>query len=116
MPGQFVNTYLGPGPVSSAVVNASSSGDNTIVAGVAGSRIVVLSFLLVAAAAVAVTWESGGGTVLSGPKAFGANGGACPAVDEGGMFATVAGEALVLNLSGAFQVGGYVKYAVVRGA
>ena len=97
----------------SVAINASSSGDNTIVAGVLGKRIVVLLYTLVCSDAVTVTWEASGGSVLSGPCAFAANGGISVPQAEFGHMATPVGEALVLDLSGAVQVGGHALVAVV---
>jgi hypothetical protein len=114
MPGNAAQTHLGTSDrVISVAINASSSGNNTIVASVAGRRIVVTKYKIVAAGAVTVTFESSGGTVLDGPCAYAANGGVCEPDSENGHFSTLPGEALVLNLSGAVQVGGHVKYAVV---
>jgi hypothetical protein len=45
----------------SAPINASASGDNTVITGVGGKRIVVLGYHLVCAGAVAITWKSSGG-------------------------------------------------------
>lgn len=101
-----------PANARSATVNASSNGANTIVAAVPGKVIRVLNYVLVCAGAVSVTWESELGTILGGPMPFAANGGAAPPRDDDGHFDTVAGEGLVLFLSGGVQVGGHVKYVV----
>jgi hypothetical protein len=60
-----------------------------------------------------MTWESSGGTVLDGPCSFGANGGAAPPYCEHGHFRTRKSEGLVLNLSGAVQVGGHILYGLI---
>ena len=113
MAGTHANTFRGVGPVSEVALNVSSSGNNTVVAAVAGKQIVLLAGDLVCAGAVTITWESGGGSILDGPKAFAANGGQLYPFDENGHFASVSGESLLLNLNGAVQVGGRVKYALV---
>lgn len=98
-----------------AKVDTSTSGDNTIVAAEAGRKIKLLSYVLVADGAVFVRWKSGASTNLSGRLSLAANGGAVapPAnPDAGPWLETSAGEALVLNLSGAVEVGGHISYVV----
>lgn len=102
-------------PPQSAVINVATATDHTIVAAVTGKKIRVLSYVIVAAAAVAVTWKSGS-TARSGAMSFAANSGivVSPAAPSGGSwFETAAGEALVLTLSGAQQVSGHLTYQVV---
>jgi len=94
-------------------INASSNGNNTIVAAVPGKKIAFLYGDLVCAGAVTVTWESGGGSILDGPKAFSANGGQIYPEVAHWHFLTLPGEALVLNLSGPVQVGGHCVCGVV---
>lgn len=101
-----------PANARSATVNASTNGANTVIAAVPGKVIRVISYVLVCASAVNVTWESDGGTILGGPMPFAANGGAAPPKDDSGMFDTLSGEGLVLFLSSGVQVGGHVKYVV----
>lgn len=96
-----------------AAVNASSSGNNTVIAAVAGKRIVVYQEMLVAASAVTATWESSGGTLLSGPLPLAASGGYESPYTECGHFSTLVGEGLVLNLGTGVAVGGYLLYALV---
>jgi len=55
-------------------IDINSSGDNTLVALVTGKRIRVLSYLLVADAAVSARWKSGASTNKSGAMALAANG------------------------------------------
>ena len=89
-------------------ISASNSGDNTILAGIAGKRIRVLNYLAVAADAVSIKWKSGAGTDLSGAIPLIANVGAvCPEAVLGWL-RTSTGEALVLNLSGAVLVAGHI--------
>ena len=102
-----------------AAISASASGDNTIVAAVAGQKIVLLSYLVIAAGDVSITWKSGASTSLSGAMALAANGGAAPSAGPltpagvVGMLETAPGEALVLNLSAAVAVGGHITYRQV---
>jgi hypothetical protein len=104
-------------PMKYAVVNASASGSNTVVAAVANKRIRVLSYVIIAAGDVSVTWQSAS-TAISGAMALAANGGAAPSagqlVPAGliGQFETNQGEALTMNLSAAIAVGGHLTYTV----
>lgn len=99
-----------------AKIDISSSGANTVVAAVAGRRIKVLGYTLVAAGAVTVKWQSDT-TDLSGAMALAANG--VVAVAPGGdsldpvpVLATAAGEALKITLGGAVAVAGHLTYVI----
>lgn len=98
--------------VKFAVVNASSSGDNTIVSAVGGKKIRVLSLVLVASAATTVEWQSATAGSLSGGMQLAANGGYSMSSDYG-LFETTAGEALQLNLSAANSIDGHISYCEV---
>jgi hypothetical protein len=102
-------------PVKFAVINASTSGNNTIVAAVTAKKIRVLSCFIVAAAAVTVRFESGAdGTALTGQMSCAANGGFVLPFNEAGWFETAAATLLNLELSGAVNVSGSVSYIEVR--
>lgn len=100
-----------------AAIAASSSGDNTVVAAVAGKKIRVKAWSVsnLTAAAQAVKWRSGTSDI-TGLFGAGATIGTiaahslAPANDF--YFETVAGQALVLNLSAAVAVGGSVQYTL----
>lgn len=96
-----------------AVIAASSSGDNTLIAAVTGKKIRVVEYMLVAAGTVSVKFRSGATPDLTGAMPMVANsslvGGYCPV----GMFETVAGLPLTLNLSGAVAVTGHLTYIEV---
>jgi hypothetical protein len=97
-----------------ASVSASSSGNNTLVAATAGSKIRVLNVVLIAASAVTVAFQSGaGGTALTGTMSLAANGGFAPGYDPHGHFETAAGSLLNLSLGSAVQVSGWIKYILV---
>lgn len=97
-----------------AVINVSSSGDNTIVALVASKVIRVLSYVIVADAAVAVKFTSGlAGTALTGAMALAANGGIAAPFSPVGHFQTGSGVALVLNLGAAIGARGHLTYVAV---
>lgn len=112
--GTPAHTFFGTvSDMQHAAVNVSSSGNTTIVAAVAGKSIMVMQYDLVAAGDVAVTFQSSGGTVVNGPRAFAANGGISSPYAPHGHFKTAKGEGLVLNLGGAVQVGGSILYGLV---
>jgi hypothetical protein len=98
--------------------NAAASGDLTLVAAVGGKKISVTSYVLVVAGAVNVYWRDGaGGTALSGSMQFALGGqGASvsglpnPVTGSLALISTSQGNALVLNISGAVQVGGHLTY------
>ncbi|NOY41184.1 MAG: hypothetical protein GXP26_05025 [Planctomycetes bacterium] len=100
------------GAIRFAKIDASTSGDNTLVAAVSGKQLRLLGLVLVASGAVSVQLKSGS-TEISGPMALATNG-----ILEGhagwGLMETVAGEALVLNLSGAVAVGGWLTFQELR--
>lgn len=104
-----------PSPVQTfrTAINASNSGLTQIVPATAGYQIVVIQYKLVCSAAVAVTWESSGGTVLDGPCSFAANGGVSEPPNDYGHFASVRGEGLSLFLSTATQVGGHIVWGLL---
>jgi hypothetical protein len=108
--GTMVNGSIYP-----AAINASSSGANTVVAAFTGKRIVVLKYKYIAArsAPVLATWQSSGGTVLDGPCDLSASGGAQEPFTVCGHFCTLPGEALVLYLGTAIQVGGNLLYTLL---
>ncbi len=103
-----------------APISAVTNGSNTIVAGVAGKRVRVVNYTLIAAGAVNATWKSAGGTALSGALPLAAQAGvssASPSVDMGGqqgVLETLAqGDALTLTLDAAVQVSGHLAYVLV---
>lgn len=95
-----------------AVVAASASGDNVIVAAVAGKKIRVLSVAMSCAAAVNVQWQDSTPTNLSGVMEFAAKGG-YSAEAKNGLFETASNTILHLNLSSAVAVGGHISYVEV---
>jgi hypothetical protein len=105
----------------SAPIAASASGDNAIVAAVAGKKIRVKAWSVsnLTAAAQAVKWRSGT-TDLTGLWGIGAAIGVIAAQDLPGgpsqgtdfYFETAAGQALNLNLAAAIAVGGVVQYTL----
>ena len=99
--------------VKFASVDVASSGDNSIVALVAGKEIRVISYVLVASGgANTLFWNSSVGGALSGGMGLADTGG-ISAQSQTGLFETVAGEALELNLSAATSVDGHISYIEV---
>ncbi len=109
---QGINPFSGTVPQFSAI-SVSSSGDNTIVAGVPSKQIRVLGYDLVCAGAVVVTWKSSTAGAISGPKSFAANGGESKPESITGLLQTAVGEGLVLNLGGNVSVGGELTYVLI---
>ncbi len=93
-----------------AVINESTSGDKTIVTAVSGKCIKVAVVVLNVAGTVSLTWKSGS-TAKSGAMPFQAREGYVASVTPPAYVqATAAGEALVLNLSAAIAVTGWLTY------
>ncbi len=100
--------------IKEAVISASSSGDNTIVAAVSGKRIVPIQIALISNGTVNVKFQSGAsGTNLTGLFYLIANTGFVMPKSDTGWFQTASGSLLNLNLSGAVAVGGVLSYVEV---
>jgi hypothetical protein len=103
----------------SAVIAASASGDNTVVAAVAGFAIRVIGYNLSFSGTVNAKWmsDTGGSAVALSGLIYGIADTQNALGDVGlnarGWFQTAAGKALNLNLSGAVAVGGHVLYELV---
>ncbi len=96
-------------PLRFETIEASQAGDTVVVGNVVG-RIQVISYALVAKAAVDVVWRSGLRPV-SGVLGLGAGGAVALAGSrQNPLLETDPGEELVLNLAGAVVVGGHVAY------
>lgn len=96
-----------------AVIDAATSGNNTLVAAVSGKKIRVMSCFFICAGAVNVRFESGAGlTALTGQMNFPANGGISLPFNPGGWFETNAGELLNMELSDAVSVDGALTYTL----
>lgn len=98
-----------------AVIAASSSGNNTLVAAVSSKKIRVLAYNFMGNGAVNAKFQSGaGGTDLTGLKYIAAAGGGLVApFNPAGWFETASNTLLNLNLSGAVAVGGELVYVEV---
>ncbi len=95
-----------------AAITASASGATSVVALVAAKKIRVISYVVVANAAVNVKFQSNS-TDKTGLLYLSANGGVSGAYAPTGHFETASGEALNINLSAAVAVGGHLTYIEV---
>ena len=95
-------------------INATTNGDNTIVAAVASKKIRVLAYSFVADAAVGVAFEDGaGGTELSGQMAVVQNGGVVMPFNPVGWFETSVNTLLNLETDAVANVRGHLVYVEV---
>lgn len=90
-------------------IDTSTSGDNPLVSGVVGQRIVVTGYTLIARSPVDVRWKSDSNN-KSGLLPLLASVGASPAYNPRGAIICGVGEDLVLNLSDAIYVGGHFTF------
>ena len=99
------------GTILTAAINTASSGDNTIVAAVSGEKVQVWKIFFWVNGTVSVTIKDGASTSLTGAMAMVAQNEFYKRLDETiPWFTTTAGNALVINLSGAIQISGRVYY------
>lgn len=97
--------------LKTAVISHAASGDNTIVASVASKRIKVVCVVINFVGTVSAKWKDGASTDLTGAMDFQAREGYTVAEGPPGwVLATSAGNALILNLSGAIGARGWVTY------
>lgn len=93
-----------------ASVSFASSGDNTVVSATSGQTIRVMRLLLVPNGLVSVTMKDGASTSLSGVMQLASSIPFQLPLDGEPWFLTTAGNAFIINLSGAVQVSGVVWY------
>lgn len=97
-----------------AIIDAATSGNNTLVAAVAGKKIRVMSAFMVASGTVTARFESGAdGTALSGQINLIANTGFVLPWNPDGWFETAAATLLNLELSGTVSVDGSLTYRLI---
>jgi hypothetical protein len=98
-------------------IAVASSGDNTLVTGVALKKIRVVSLFLIASGTVNAYFVDGGNTDLAGDTtnkiALVANSGFSLPFNPVGWFETTVGDSLDVNLSGAVAVAGSLTYIEV---
>lgn len=102
--------------IGRAIIDAASSGDNTLLAAQgSGNKIRVHSLFMVADDAVTARFESGAsGTALTGQMSLAANGGFVLPFNPLGWFETAANTLLNLELNAAVSVDGSFQYSVVQ--
>lgn len=104
-----------PWPAESPI-DFTATGDNAVVAGVAGLRVKVFQLFLVVSAATTLRFKDDGGTNLTGPIAMLANGSIVLDFVRGSReadqpwFTTSPGNAFVINQTGTAQVSGRMYY------
>lgn len=99
-------------------LNATSDGDNTVVAAQSGKKIRVKGYVLNVNAAGTVQWKSGASTALSGPMKLVDSGGVSAPIcgpKDGYWFQTASGEALVITTAVGVDALGHVTYEVIQG-
>lgn len=100
-------------PAQFVPINVSASGQSPLIAAAGvGLKIKVVSYVVVAAGAVTVKFQSGN-TDLTGPMSFAANGG-CSVLGKPSahLFETAVNAALNINLGSAVNVSGHLAYFV----
>ena len=99
--------------IKHGVIDENVSGNNQVVAAVAGKRIIVFAYNYVANGAVNAHWRSNS-TAITGPMYMDAasKGKVCP-YNPKGWCVTAVGEALNLHLSASVAVGGELTYAEI---
>jgi hypothetical protein len=104
-PGTPFNPFL-----TAAAVSHSASGDNTVVAAVAGKTTRVYRLFLVVAGTTVITIKDGAGTALTGVMTFAAGGSLILDFQAEPWFSCTAGNAFIINSSNAVQISGTVYY------
>lgn len=96
-----------------AVINHGANGDQTLVGLITDQYIRVVAMVLVTNGDVSVTFKNGS-TAVTGAMSLPADGDKIVLpYCEAGWFETTIGQNLVLNLSGAVAVGGFLVYAIL---
>jgi hypothetical protein len=111
---EFIDLF-GTQNIGRAKIDTSSSGNNTLVAAVAGYKIRVHNIVLVSAGTNSVKFQSGAsGTDLTGDLNLTASTGFAPGFDPIGHFETAAGSLLNMVLTAAVSVDGWLTYSLVK--
>lgn len=101
-----------PTGVTSLPVEISATG--TVVTGVIGRSIRVMSAFLTASGAVNIKWQSHTlSTDLTGFAYVAQTGGYVLPFNDAGWFQTLIGESLDLNMSAPVPIGGVINYVVI---
>lgn len=109
-----MSQFAATGGQKYAVIAATTTGDNTLVAAVTGKKIRVLGLFMVASAALSARFEAGaGGTALTGVMPLAQNQMFSLPLNEAGWFETTAAALLNLELS-AGECHGAIIYQEVK--
>ena len=112
--GRLVDLRVVSQYVFDAVVNCAVLGANTVVTNTTTKHLVLLQYVLTCnTPGNTVTWEDSDGVIKSGAMEFSATGGLVAGESSVGQFMIDAGKSLVIRLSAAQQVSGYLSYALV---
>lgn len=95
-----------------AEINATAAGNTTVVQGVGGKKLTIVSIEFVVSAAVSISWFSSI-TTIRNAQAFAANSGIARDIVRPYYAQSGAGESLIINLSGIANVRGSIGYAEV---
>lgn len=95
-------------------INVSASGATLVIPGLSNHVVRIMGFLVVAAAAVTVSFQDEDANQVIGPMAFADNGGAAPSSSRGLGETSTPGVGVEIVLSGSVQVGGSVCYEYRR--
>lgn len=95
-----------------AEINATAAGNLTVVQGVGGKKLTIVSIDFVVSAAVSIAWLSSASTIRNA-QAFAANSGIVRDIVRPFYAQTAAGENLIINLSAVANVRGALGYVEV---
>lgn len=98
------------GRMSQTAINFSTSGDNTLVAGVGGQTIRIWRIIFNVGGSTNITIKDGAVTAFSGPLTFSSSGGMILDFSGEPWYTTSTSNAFVFNSTNAVQVGGTVWY------
>ena len=85
----------------------------TVVVGVVGKRVVLISASVIVSANVTLQWFTSTGLVeLTGPQSITTTGGYILPANFGGWFQTKFGDSLVLSVSPSMPIGGCISYVL----
>ncbi len=105
-----MSTPLPGNDLSGVAINASSTGDNAVVAAVATQCVLVFKIFFVASTATTVTFKDGASTSLTGAITLTAGGSFVLDLDSEPWFVATRGNAFIISQSGTAQLSGRVYY------
>lgn len=100
----------GGAPLTEAVINFSTTGDNTVVSGTASQTIRVFRIFFVSSASTTITIKDGAGTSLTGAMTMGQGGGFTLDYQQIAWFTTSSGNGFVISQTGTAQISGRIYY------